>query len=222
MKSKTQVRGLVFITVTIIFSLLVFPFTADALPTFSFKGTVSNLGGDFAFLLGADFEVTYTFDPTVTDANPGDPQSGFYPGAITSGSLTVNPNSGPLVWLIVSSLPNSNISVLTTATAHSYFASAALSGPSIGGASPSFFLIQLTDTTKTALVDDSLPTALDIDDFGFIRNLQFTFIGANPSCCSTFGVITSAQTPIPEPSTILLLGSGLAGVGALTRRRRKK
>jgi len=215
MKSETQVRGLVFITVTIIFSLLVFPFTADALPMFSFKGTVAGLTGDFAFLSGADFDVTYTFDPTVLDANPGDPQSGSYPGAITSGSLTVNPNSGPVVWLIVPSLPNNNIFVGVT-TSHSYFASANVSGPSIPGSGDNLiFLIQLTDTTATALVDDSLPTALDIDDFGFIRNLQF-------GPFATFGVITSAQTPIPEPSTLLLLGTGLIGMGAFTSRRSRR
>lgn len=54
---------------------------------------------------------------------------------------------------------------------------------------------------------------------------QATFsmaLASNPACCSTELVDNVVFTPVPEPATIILLGSGLAGVVVKARKRRKR
>jgi hypothetical protein len=56
---------------------------------FSFRGTVHELDGEFNYFTGQPFEITYSFDGATNDADPSDPKSGKYIGAIKSGSLTI-------------------------------------------------------------------------------------------------------------------------------------
>jgi len=57
--------------------------------TFTFRGTVHELDTEFAYFGGRPFEITYSFERTTKDANPGDTESGRYVGAIKSGRLTL-------------------------------------------------------------------------------------------------------------------------------------
>ncbi|WP_372796599.1 hypothetical protein [Pontiella sp.] len=68
-----------------------------------------------------------------------------------------------------------------------------------------WFGFQLIDSTQTAYSDDSLPTSFDVSDFD---NPLFRLAGSKLSTGEQFEVEMEVQdiSPIPEPSTITLLG----------------
>jgi hypothetical protein len=68
--------------------------------TFSFRGTIHELDGEFSYFTGHPFEITYSFDTTTDDANPGDSESGRYAGAIRSGSLTIFAANETFKWVV--------------------------------------------------------------------------------------------------------------------------
>jgi hypothetical protein len=166
--------------------------------TFSFKGTVHELDGQFSYFTGHPFEITYSFESTTEDSDPGDSASGIYIGAIRSGSLTIFADMGTYKWAIESDGLHNTIEVKNLPEADSYFARARISGPESGNEIPASFIVEFTDRNATALKNDSLPHALEIRSFDQ-TNAQLTFIGEKQYIFSTIGVITSANAPVPHP-----------------------
>jgi hypothetical protein len=162
---------------------------------FSFRGTVHELDGEFNYFTGQPFEITYSFDRATNDADPSDPKSGKYIGAIKSGSLTIFTRNRTLTWAIKPDGPYNIIEAKNGDASDSYSAGASISGLETGNEIPASFIIELTDDRATALSNDALPSSLKISSFGLQRIVQFTFVGAAKHTYSTIGVITSDSAP---------------------------
>jgi hypothetical protein len=74
------------------------------------------------------------------------------------------------------------------------------------------------------LVYNPLLNLNDYYDNGYIFNAYFTFTGLNDGFEEIFltGKYAQPTNPIPEPSTMLLLGAGLLGLAAAGRRKSSK
>jgi hypothetical protein len=182
---------------SVLLVFIVFSFHAKAEEiAFGFRGTVHELDGEFSYFSGQQFEIVYSFERATDDANPDDPESGSYIGAIKSGSLTIFCERGNFRWDAEPDGPYNFIEVKNHGTADSYSASVSVSGPVDGSEIPAFFIIELIDGDAAALSNDTLPLTLEIPSFNHQRVVKFTFIGLRQYAYSALGIITSGNTPI--------------------------
>jgi hypothetical protein len=165
---------------------------------FSFRGTVHELDGEFNYFTGQVFEITFSVELTTNDANPGDPKTGQYLGAIKSGSLTIFTRDRTLTWIVEPDGPDNIIEVNNFEKLDSYSASASISGQKAGNDIPASFLVELVDDKATALDNDKLPSSLKTSSFGSQRIVLFTFIGITKYRYSTIGILTSDNALIPR------------------------
>ncbi|MBN2242574.1 MAG: hypothetical protein JW793_07780 [Acidobacteria bacterium] len=166
--------------------------------TFSFRGSIHELDGEYSYFSGQTFEIVFSFERATEDADPGDPESGSYIGAIKSGSLAIFTGGDPFLWVIDPEGPNNIIGVKNLAAADSFFAGAAVSGPAAGNEIPASFAIELTDNDAAAFGSDALPSSLETGSFDR-SGVQLTFIGRRKYVYSTLGVLTSVNAPIANP-----------------------
>jgi len=161
---------------------------------------------------------SYSFDPATADTNAA-ADTGVYLGALTGMSFTVGS------YAVGSSGTNNRISVFDNyawSDADDYVVqNDSLSGAALSGYSPFRVFLNLSDPTKTVFSSDALPLSPDRSNFQWATwELQFS-TSASASLQFIRGDITSlsvASAPIPEPSTLLLIGSGLTGLGLVQRR----
>lgn len=164
--------------------------------TFAFRGTIHELDTEFSYFGGRPFEITYSFERTTKDANPGDPEFGRYVGAIKSGSLTLFGDGKTCNWVIKPDGPNNIIEVKHLKNADSYSVSASISGS--GNEIPLTFTIELIDDSATVLGNDALPSSLKLKSFDYQKFVTFTFAGALKHSYAALGIITSGNTPTPQ------------------------
>jgi hypothetical protein len=84
----------------------------------------------------------------------------------------------------------------------------------------------ITQVFATDAIGDGPGGAADFQTFtlvGFsnLNAIQFSSVTPRAFAVDNF-CVTSSAAPVPEPATMILLGSGLTGLGALVRRRRSR
>jgi len=199
--------------------------TAHAVPlTFAYEGTVNVAEGDTAALqaaadafLGATLFFQYTFESTTPDTNL---------------SASTGTYAAPIAFF-VTVLGNTYLGGTGTITVDnnlfglfdSYFVraqAAGIAGPPLVGAPPDNLVLAFFDLTSTAFSSDTLPiTPPDPADFPPPSVPRLVVEGEDGG--GNEWNITATQVrpaaPIPEPTTMLLLGSGLAGLLAWRMRK---
>lgn len=162
--------------------------------TFGFRGTVHEMDGEFLYLSGHPFELTFTFERATGDSRPGDPGSGSYVGAIRSGALVVFNGLEYFRWEVGPGGQDTFIEVRNLRGADSFIASAPLSGFIYENEIPAHVYVEWTDRDGAAFDGDGLPASLDAASFEQ-RHVHLTFIGVRKHVYSTLGVVTSSRTP---------------------------
>ena len=209
------------VTIILFLGFLAAPAVALADPiTFLFTGNVTSVAG----VLSGTFNTTqtlsgsYTFDSTLADQLPADPILGMY-GPLTAMDVTIG--SYPAKHSLGGAgVDDANDSVGADGVkADSYHFFGMMSGPSVADLPVQFFRADLQDNTARAFSSDALPLIPPNLSSFLGRNEWFLEFGDGVTVFAAVGGRITSLEPVPEPGTLLLLGSGLLGVAGYGRKK---
>jgi len=112
---------------------------------------------------------------------------------------------------------NTALIIYNTGSGDGFELNGVVYGPIIDGYILDYLVIGLFDSTGMVFSDESLPTSLSLSGFDS-PYISLTFISSEQTV-GVSGIMTAFSVPVPEPSTGLLVISGLLGVGVWRRRR---
>jgi len=216
-----MMRGLFAAVIVTVFGATAQPAFASSIQ-FQLFGTISTTIGPFTS--GEAYSLTAIFDSTTPDLN------GFSTGGLFAGqsfSFTSPGYTATATAAFAGTRNEPSFDVFQIGAT----AGGGLTGAAISGQSPGFIVAVLTDNSGTALTSDALPIALTASGFA-TRDMRIAFCSSfdgnafSGNCNSptfVFGSVdrVAVGTPVPEPSTVALLGLGVVGAAAVRYRRRR-